>query len=105
MTMEDFKTAGNKAFQQGNFNDAIELFTKAINADPSNHVLYSNRSAAYASAKKYDLALEDAEKTVSLKTDWAKGYSRKGAAYQGLGKYTEAIKAFEDGLKMVSLSS
>ena len=98
--MEDFKVAGNKAFAEGKFDQAIDLFTQAINVDSSNHVLYSNRSAAYASTKKYDLALADAEKTISLKSDWPKGYSRKGAAYQGLGKFTDAIQAFEDGLKM-----
>jgi stress-induced-phosphoprotein 1 len=40
--------------------------------DGSNHVLYSNRSAAYASMRDYQHALEDAEKTVQLKPDWAK---------------------------------
>ena len=34
---------------------------------------------------------------VSLKPDWAKGYSRLGAAYHGLGEYPEAIQAYEDG--------
>ena len=101
MTELDFKAAGNKAFQEGNFDAAIDCFSKAIKSDASNHVLYSNRSAAYASLKKYDLALQDADKTIALKGDWAKGYSRKGAAYQGLGQFREAIQAFEDGLKMV----
>jgi tetratricopeptide (TPR) repeat protein len=44
----------------------------AINIDPKNHVLYSNRSAAYASLKKYKEALEDAEKCIDIKPDWAK---------------------------------
>jgi stress-induced-phosphoprotein 1 len=100
MTSEDFKAQGNKAFQGGDFIQAVDLFSKAINGDPQNHVLYSNRSAAYTSLKKYDLALQDAEKTITLKKDWAKGYSRKGAAYQGLGQFQEAIQAFEDGLKI-----
>ena len=41
---------GNKAFSSGKFREAIEHFSAAINLDPSNHVLYSNRSASYVSA-------------------------------------------------------
>ena len=37
----------------------------------------SNRSAAYASLKKYEEALADAEKCTSIKPDWAK-VSNKG---------------------------
>jgi stress-induced-phosphoprotein 1 len=35
-------------------------------------IVNSNRSAAYASKKDYELALKDAEKTVEIKPDWAK---------------------------------
>lgn len=63
---------GNAAFSAGHFFEAVEHFTAAIAADPANHVLYSNRSAAHASMGSYDSALEDAKKTVELKPDWAK---------------------------------
>lgn len=62
-----------------------EKFTQAIGIEPENHILYSNRSAVYASQHEYQKALEDAEKSISIKPDWAKGQLRKGAAYRGLG--------------------
>ena len=69
---EELKDLGNKAFATGKFQEAIEHFTEAISLDSKNHVLFSNRSAAYASLGKYHEARTDAEKTVSLKGDWAK---------------------------------
>lgn len=51
---------------------AVECYTEAISLDPSNHVFYSNRSAAYAKDKKYEQALADAKKCVELKPDWGK---------------------------------
>ena len=57
-----FKDQGNKAFQAKDFDKAIELFSKGIELDPQNHVLYSNRSAAQAAKKQYAAAVEDAEK-------------------------------------------
>ena len=66
------KSKGNLALKEGKTDVAIELYTEAIELDSSNHLLYSNRSAAYASLKKYDEALADAMKTVELKPDWGK---------------------------------
>lgn len=66
-----------------------EKFSQAIEVEPVNHVLYSNRSGAYASLKNFDKALEDADKTTELKPDWAKGWGRKGAALHGTGDLGE----------------
>lgn len=94
------KEKGNAALQTGNYDEAIRCYTDAIILDGNNHVLYSNRSAAYAKSEKYQQALEDAEKTVSLKPDWGKGYSRKGSALAYLGRYDESIRAYEKGLQL-----
>ncbi|KAI3828881.1 hypothetical protein L1987_02992 [Smallanthus sonchifolius] len=97
---DEAKAKGNAAFSGGNYTDAIRHFTDAINLAPTNHVLYSNRSAAYASLNQYSDALSDAKKTVDLKPDWAKGYSRLGAAHHGLRQYDEAVSAYKKGLEV-----
>ncbi|XP_053979991.1 stress-induced-phosphoprotein 1 [Hylaeus volcanicus] len=94
------KEKGNSALQEGRVNEAIEYYTQAIQLDGNNHVLYSNRSAAYANAEKYEQALEDAEKTIKIKPDWGKGYSRKGSALAYLGRLDESIKAYKIGLQL-----
>ena len=43
---------GNAAFSSGKFEEAIEYFTQAIELDPENHVLYSNRSACQVRLNK-----------------------------------------------------
>ncbi|ORZ41741.1 stress-induced protein sti1-like protein [Catenaria anguillulae PL171] len=97
---DQLKALGNKAFTSGQFDEAIKHFTAAIAKDPSNHVLYSNRSASYASLKQFDLARADAEKTVTIKPDWAKGYSRLGAAHHGAGNLDAALDAYTKGLEI-----
>lgn len=62
-----------------------EKFSAAIEIDSNNHVLYSNRSGAYASLKNFELALQDATKCTEIKPDWSKGWSRRGAAFHGQG--------------------
>ncbi|CAA7391681.1 unnamed protein product [Spirodela intermedia] len=97
---DEAKAKGNAAFSAGRFEEAASHFSEAIDLAPTNHVLYSNRSAAYASLHRYAEALTDAQKTVELKPDWAKGYSRLGAAYVGLGSFEDAISAYRKGLEL-----
>jgi stress-induced-phosphoprotein 1 len=66
------KQKGNAAFTSGNFDDAVKHFSDAIKHDPNDHVLYSNRSGAYASLEKYQLALQDADMCVKLNPSWPK---------------------------------
>ena len=93
----DFKAKGNAALQAGNFDDAIDAYTEAIELDATNHVFYSNRSAAYLSNDNGEAALADAELCIKTKGDWAKGFNRKGAALHHLGRLEDAIAAFEEG--------
>mgnify|MGYP003703018455 CR=1 FL=1 len=97
---DEAKAKGNAAFSAGRYEEAARHFTDAIALAPGNHVLYSNRSAALASVHRYSEALADAEKTVELKPDWAKGYSRLGASHLGLGDAASAVAAYEKGLAL-----
>jgi len=94
------KSKGNAAFSKGDFDTAIKEFTIAIQNDPNDHVFYSNRSASYANTKLYKEALADAEKCIELKSDWPKGYSRKGLALFHLKKLEEAKTTYEKGLSL-----
>jgi stress-induced-phosphoprotein 1 len=99
-TADELKAQGNAALQAENFTEAISLYTQAIEKDPTNHILFSNRSAAYAKTNDFANSLKDAEQTISLKGDWPKGYSRKGAALELLEKYDEALVTYQEGLKV-----
>eukprot|EP01012_Entosiphon_sulcatum_P015824 TRINITY_DN2079_c0_g1_i1.p1 TRINITY_DN2079_c0_g1~~TRINITY_DN2079_c0_g1_i1.p1 ORF type:complete len:569 (-),score=117.53 TRINITY_DN2079_c0_g1_i1:54-1733(-) len=98
--VNEYKAKGNAAFQAGKNSEAINWFTTAIGLDPTNHILYSNRSAAYCADKQYGRALTDANKVVEIKPDWAKGWARKGAAHHGKGEVKEAIAAYKKGLEL-----
>ena len=97
---EAAKAAGNAAFKAGEYATAIAEFTKAIEADSTNHVLYSNRSGAYAANADFKEALLDANKCIELRGDWPKGHSRRGAAYVGLKNWPQAQTAYERAVEL-----
>eukprot|EP00051_Salpingoeca_urceolata_P010337 m.126173 g.126173 ORF g.126173 m.126173 type:complete len:789 (-) comp16673_c1_seq5:35-2401(-) len=93
----EFKTQGNAAFKAGDMAAAVAAFSEAIALDSSNHVLYSNRSAAYLSQGDASKAHKDALQCVKLDKHWAKGFSRLGAANLALKNYRKAAEAYEQG--------
>jgi tetratricopeptide (TPR) repeat protein len=106
LSVEDIKAMGNKCFESGEYRKSIRLYTRALERDPQNHALYSNRSACYLQAAKQMgidtrlMALRDADKVVELRPDWFKGYSRRGDALFKLDRFSEAAVAYERGLAL-----
>lgn len=69
------KEQGNAAFAKKDYPNAIKFYTSAIVDDSDNHVLYSNRSAAYlglASGDALESALHDAETCITKNPEWPK---------------------------------
>ena len=103
--MKRLKSEGNEFFKAKAFKEAAASYSGAIDLDQDLetddlHILFSNRSAAYHSCQRYQEALDDATQSVSLKRLFGKGYGRQGDALFGLGKYKEAIEAYELALTM-----
>lgn len=85
---------------------AQDLYSEAIEAAGKIEVdnvllssLWSNRSATFAFLEDYDSALIDAEKAISVRGDWPRGYARKAVALIGKGRFEEATEAINEGRK------
>jgi stress-induced-phosphoprotein 1 len=95
-----FKEKGNQALNAGNVKEAVEHYSSAIALDPTSHVYFSNRSAAYCKLEEYEKALEDADECIKLNPKWGKGWSRKASALEFLGRHADALEAYDEGLKV-----
>jgi len=98
--VEEYKKKGNKAFSEKKFQDAIDFYTQALEKDlegKNHHLLYSNRSASWLAMEDHERAMEDANATVKAKSDWSKGYYRRGKVYEALKKLNEAFMEYYRG--------
>ena len=85
-TAKSLKEKGNQLVQERKYQEALECYTKAIEIDSKDPILYSNRSLMYYNLKDYDNAIQDADVAISLKPNHSKAYLRKGNALEAKKK-------------------
>ena len=73
-------------------------YSEALRAAPSDETLYSNRSATLAKLERYDEALADGKRAVSLQPAWGKAYSRAGLAALKGGDEEASYWFYSNGL-------
>jgi len=66
------RAQGNAALKAGNIDKAVEFYSQGLKRNPDDHLLYSNRSAAYLRLHNFQAALADAEKCTELEPNWCK---------------------------------
>ncbi|XP_068162802.1 RNA polymerase II-associated protein 3 [Antennarius striatus] len=94
------KEKGNMFFKDGKYNDAIECYTRGMEADPYNPVLPTNRATSFYRLKKYAVAESDCNLAIALDSSYYKAYARRGATRFALKNYESALKDYETVLKL-----
>ncbi|CAI0449206.1 unnamed protein product [Linum tenue] len=97
---EEIKVLANEAFKAHKYNQAIDLYTQAIELNGQNAVYWANRAFAHTKLEEYGSAIEDASKAIEIDPQYSKGYYRRGAGYLALGKFKEALKDFQQVKKI-----
>ncbi|KAM9974747.1 hypothetical protein ACTFIW_008211 [Dictyostelium discoideum] len=93
----------NDSYYAKKYQEAIELYTEAIEIDQRNNILFSNRSMCFNKLKRYQEALEDAQKAIDIENrdshhSYLPRYA-KGNSLYFLGRYQEALESYQDSLK------
>uniref|UniRef100_A0AAR2L264 UNC-45/Cro1/She4 central domain-containing protein n=1 Tax=Pygocentrus nattereri TaxID=42514 RepID=A0AAR2L264_PYGNA len=89
------KDEGNKHFQAGEIDQAIECYTKAIKAckdKKAQAVIYRNRSACFLKKENYSGAASDASRAIDVDASDIKALYRRCQALEKLGKLDMAFK-------------
>ncbi|KAL9030892.1 MAG: hypothetical protein Q9196_001035 [Gyalolechia fulgens] len=84
------KVAGNKAYGDKSYNEAIDLYGKAILCKPD-PIFYSNRAACYNALGNWDKVVEDTTAALALDSEYVKALNRRANAYEHLEKFSEAL--------------
>ncbi|KAK9277180.1 hypothetical protein L1049_006719 [Liquidambar formosana] len=96
----ELQEKAREAFVDDNLELAIDLYTQAINMNPKNAVLFSDRAQANIKLNNFTEAVADANKAIELDPAMAKAYLRKGTACIKLEEYYTAKAALEIGASL-----
>lgn len=96
---EGCKSMGNALMRNGNYDLAIEEYSKAIQLNPKNAIYYCNRAAAYSRVDRHGDCVIDCKEAIKLDPTYSKAYSRLGIAYFNLNNYELACQAHRNALK------
>jgi len=87
------KEEGNKYFQAGDYIGAEGLYSKAIIADPTNPLLYTNRAMSRLRLSLWDSVISDSLESISLLPENMKGYYYLAQAQIALHHPNEALQS------------
>ena len=97
---EKLKSQGNEAMKAKDYPLAITHYTSALALSPTNAIYLSNRAAAYSAQQDYKSAAQDAELATAADPNYAKGWSRLGAARYALGDYKASVDAYAKAMEV-----
>ena len=84
----------------GDYQRAIDYYTKAIDLDPQIAGVYVNRAAAYESIGDPDQALQDLDKALAIESK-PEAYHNRGNIRFIKGDYDRAIQDYNKALELV----
>jgi len=99
-----YAVSGLDAHQVGNYEEAIEFYSLAIDAgdlpDKSLAYVYNNRGASYRNLSRYNHAIEDYDAAIRLNPDYATAFYNRGIAYDRKGFHGLAIDDFDTAIRL-----
>lgn len=95
-----FRDAGNVALGHGNFDEAIDKLTEAINLTPDEIELYMIRANAFLKKGLYLQAIQDLKYYISKNNNNPSAHLRLSYAYSMVEENENAINVLQNGLTL-----
>jgi tetratricopeptide (TPR) repeat protein len=85
---------------KGEYDQAIDSYTKAIDKDPNYAAAYNKRGIIYIKRSQNELALADHKRAIDINPLNAEYYLSRGIDYRQTGRFEEALADFHSACKM-----
>lgn len=97
-TFQAYKDLGQYAYKNGDYNNALEDLSRAIDIRTDDGEVYFLRGMVYLYKKENKMASDDLDKAIELKFDSAELYFNRGNLYQQQNENSDAIENYNIAL-------
>ena len=93
-------TLGSDQLEEGEYDEAIDSFSKAIELNPEHADAYYRRGLAYFGKEDHNTAIADFSTAIELDADHFDAYFRRGIAYIDRENHDAAIADFDKDIEL-----
>lgn len=102
---EEYFAVGNYYYDAGKCQEAVNAYTKALQLDPQYTQVYNNRAYTNMRLRNYTDAMNDLNKAILLRPNYALARINRGDIYNYYGPVIDRQKAIIDYKKAISLGA
>lgn len=100
LTSEEWFERGYKLFENRNFNEAIQYYTRALELKPNFFEAYENCGESYDALGNFKEAIENYTKAIELKPEDGKTYYNRGVLRNKSGDFKNAVQDFDEAIRL-----
>lgn len=93
-------SVGREAFEQGEYDAAIDAFSQAIQDQPNLAIAHYNRGVVHFVLQHYDAAFADYSQTIRLDPDYTQAYVNRGNLHSQQGRAAAALDDYSTAIKL-----
>ena len=86
--------------KEGDYESAIQHFSKAISLDPKDPDTYHSRSKAYSGLGQFERALKDQSVAILLDSMDAQAHNERGNEHLNSGRFQLALEDYEEAIRL-----
>ena len=102
VTENNYRAHGNLGlarFDEGEYDQALDHYNKAVSIEPDDVYSYNNRGIIYGKRGEYQQAIDDFNHALRIVPSFANAYNNRGYSYYKLGQYPRAIEDYGQAIR------
>lgn len=99
-SLDSFLGGGNQAFQSGDSETALQLYSCAIQESPDEAMAFNYRGFIHLQFGSFDFALSDLSQAIQLDPELALAYANRGQTLYSMGDYDGALIDLQTSIRL-----